>query len=334
MTAMKASLSNASWAWLSTRLNYVPFIVVGLILVALPSFLPSYLQGIISKVLIFAIFAISLNLLNGYTGLFSLGHAAYFGAAAYTSGVLIVKLGIENFWIVAPTGILMATFIASIFGFIALRVSGIYFLFVTLALGQLLSYIAIKWASVTGGSDGLVITGYPYLGFSSFSMTATSFYYLVFIIFAISFFLLYRLIVSPFGVALQGIRESETRMRSMGYNTWLYKYIAFVIAGLFAGVAGVLFLYHVKVIIPTNLGVLTSTLVMLMVVSGSDRVFWGPCIGAVIIVLLEHYSSIYSPERWPLILGGFFIITVMFLRGGISIYWLKLWKRRKLLWKH
>ena len=269
----------------------------------------------------------SLNILSGYTGLFSLGHAAFFGVGAYTSSIIMVHYNIESFWLVAPAGILMAVFLACIFGIIALRVSGTHFFLVTLALGQLLYSIGIKWKTMTGGTNGLVNTSYPDLGLAWFPMNATSFYYLVLGISVFSLFLLYLVTKSPLGVALQGIRESEPRMRALGYNTWLFKYIAFIIAGAFAGVAGVLFAYHSKVLIPMHLSVTTSTLVMLMVIIGSDRAFLGPAVGALVIIFLEHYSSVYTPERWPLILGTVFVIAVMFLRGGICIYLLKTWKK-------
>jgi len=323
----EAKNNTAKWVWLTGRHNRIAYIIVGLFFVALPLFMPPYLQGVMTKALIFGIFAMSLNLLVGYAGLFSLGHAAYFGVAAYTSSILTVRYGVESFWLAAPAGILMAVLVAGAFGFIALRLSGVYFLLVTLALGQLLYSVALKWQTVTGGTNGLINVGYPDLGLPGFTMNAMSFYYLVFAVLVISLFLLYRLIESPFGVALQGVRDSETRMRSLGYNTWLYKYIAFVVAGLFAGVAGVLFRHYSTVLVPTDIGVLASTLVLLMVIIGGDRVFWGPVAGAILITFIVHYSSIYTPERWPLILGGLFVLAVMFLRGGISIYLVKLWKR-------
>ncbi len=323
----EANDNTAKRAWLTGRLNRIAYIIIGLFFVILPLFMPHYLQGIMTKAIIFAVFAMSLNLLIGYAGLFSLGHAAYFGVAAYTSSILTVRYGVESFWLAAPAGILMAVLVAGAFGFIALRLSGVYFLLITLALGQLLYSVALKWQTMTGGTNGLISVGYPDLGLPWITMNDLSFYYLAFAILVISLFLLYRLIESPFGVALQGIRESETRMRSLGYNTWLYKYIAFVIAGLFAGVAGILFGYYSTVLVPTDMGVLTSTLVLLMVIIGGSRVFWGPVTGAILITFIVHYSSIYTPERWPLILGSLFVLAVMFLRGGISKYLLKLWKR-------
>jgi branched-chain amino acid transport system permease protein len=278
------------------------------------------------KILVFGIFALSLNILWGYTGLFSLGHAAYFGVAGYTSGILLVNLGIKNFWITAPAGILTAVVFAAILAVPALRMSGAYFLMVTLAMGELIFSVAEKWRSVTHGGDGLVGISLPNLHLG-FTMNNLYFYYLVFIFFIVCGFLIYRIVNSPFGDALQGIRENEPRMRSLGYNTWLYKYMAFVVGGLFAGVAGVLFGHFTGIMAPGHIGIMTSTLVMLMVILGGSSVIFGPVLGAAMVLILEHVASIYAPERWPLILGAVFVMAVMFLRGGISLHLLKLWRK-------
>lgn len=306
---------------------YGAYALIGVIIILLPPFISPDLRSMITKVLIFGIFALSLNLLFGYAGLFSLGHAAFFGVGAYTTAILMVNYGIGSFWLLIAAGLLAATICAAFLGIIALRVSGVYFLLVTLAIGQLLYSIALKWRTVTGGINGLVGITYPDIGIPWFTMTATSFYYLVLILFVVCLFLLYRVAKSPFGRALQGIRGDERRMQCLGYNTWLYKYIAFVVGGLFAGIAGVMFSFQSGIVAPGSLGVLTSTTVMLMVIIGSDRVFWGPVLGAALVVFLEHYSSIYVAARWPMILGSVFILSVMFLRGGVSIHLVRLWKK-------
>ena len=314
-------------AWRGRLALYGAYALIGVIIILLPPFVSADLKSMITKVLIYGIFALSLNLLFGYTGLFSLGHAAFFGVGSYTAAILMMKYGIGNFWLLIAAGLLAATICAAFFGFIVLRVSGIYFLLVSLAIGQLLYSVAIKWRTMTGGINGIAGITYPDIGIPWFTLTSTSFYYLVFIFFVICLFLLYRVVKSPFGHALQGIRGDERRMQCLGYNTWLYKYIAFVVGGLFAGIAGVLAIYQSGVVGPTSLGVLTSTVVMLMVIIGSDRVFLGPVLGAALVVLLGHYSSIYIAERWPMILGGIFVLSVMFLRGGVSIHLVRLWKK-------
>jgi len=316
--------------WRGWLLPLAPYIGIGLALLVLPPFLSVYHLSMVTKVLLFGIFAMSLDLILGYTGLLSLGHAAYLGVAGYTAGILMIHYGMESFWLVMPLGVLAAVIAAAIIGYISLRVSGVYFLLVTLAFGQLLSVVAVKWRAITGGTDGLVGITCPDLGLSGFTWTATSFYYLVFLAFVISFFLLHRITNSPFGRALVGIRENEPRMKCLGYNTWAHKYIAFIIAGLFAGVAGVLFAPLYRIMVPAHLGLTTSASVMLMVIIGGAGTLFGPAIGAALIVLLEHFVSSYTPERWPLILGSIFVICVMFIRGGFGIYLSKFWRKVRL----
>jgi branched-chain amino acid transport system permease protein len=315
--------------WRVRVLPLAPYIVTGLILLVLglPPVLPTYFLSMLTKVLIFAIFAISLDLIIGYTGLLSLGHAAFLGVAGYTAGVLMVHYGISSLWLVMPLAILASGIFAAVIGYMSLRVSGVYFLLVTLAFGQLLSVAAVKWRAMTGGTDGLVGIKYPGLGIPGFTWTDTSFYYLVFLAFVICFFLLHRIVNSAFGRALVGIRENELRMQSLGYNTWAHKYVAFIIGGAFAGVAGALLAFFYGIMVPSRLGIITSTSAMLMVIIGGAGTLFGPVIGAGVIVLLEHIASIYTPERWPLILGGVFVICVLFIRGGFGTYLSRFWRR-------
>ena len=332
----KANLAGSNrQPWQARLLSLAPYIIIGLVLLVLPSFLSTYPLSILTKVLIYAIFAMSLDLIVGYTGLTSLGHAAFFGVAGYAFGIFMVRYGIENFWLVIPLGILAAGIAAAVIGYISLRVSGVYFLLVTLAFGQLLSVAAVKWTTVTGGTNGLYGIEYPYLGLPGFTWTNLSFYYLVFLAFVICFFLLHRITNSSFGRALVGIRENEPRMQSLGYNTWAHKYVAFIIAGLFAGVAGVLFAPFYGIMVPQHLGIMTSSSVMLMVIIGGAGTLFGPVIGAGFIVILERLASdLVSSERWPLILGVVFVICVLFLRGGFGIYLSRFWRRVRLsLWK-
>ena len=199
---------------------------------------PTYVQSLATKILIFAIFAMSLDLLMGYAGILSLGHAAFFGLGGYAAGLMAVRLGIGNLWVGLLCGILLAALVSILFGIITLQVRGIYCLLITFALGQLLNSLASKWRDVTGGDYGLYGIPLPTIGFAHFEWSTTSYYYFVLIVFVISFFLLHRLVKSPFGKTLQGIREGESRMAALGYNTWLFKYVAYVVAGMFAGAAG------------------------------------------------------------------------------------------------
>lgn len=295
-----------------------------LVLLFCPLFLSSYGEGLMTRFLILALFAMSYNIVFGYAGLLSLGHAAFFGAGGYTVAILSLHYGVNLFWISAPLGVLVATFIAALFGIIALRTSGIYFLLVTFALGQMLFSLAwnVKWLN-SKGMQGITGITLPNLGIPGFALDTTSFYYMVLFLFAISVLLLYRLVQSPYGLALVGIREDESRMAAVGYNTWLYKYLAFVISGAFAGIAGILFSYYNFFVSPHHLGISTSFIPMVMAIIGGAGTFFGPLIGAAVFILVQNYASIFTPERWPLILGGLFVVSIMFARDGIAMY---LWR--------
>ena len=312
---------------------FAPHFIIGIIFIILAPFQPTYIQSLMTKILIFAIFAMSLDFLMGYAGIMSLGHAAFFGVAGYFTGILMVKYGIDSLWVGATCGILMATIVAGIFGIIALQAKGIYSILITFALGQLLYSIATKWRSVTNGDYGLWGLSLPTLGLPHFEWTNTNFYYFVLLIFIISFFLLYRIVNSPFGKTIQGIREAESRMQALGYNVWLFKYITFVIAGMFAGVAGVLFAYHSGIMTPGDLAVTNSGFVMLMMIAGGTGTIYGPAIGAAVIIIIQYYAGIITAERWPLILGGIFVLTIMYARAGIGVYLYEGWKKVLEAWK-
>jgi len=328
-----ASTKSGRQSCLWKLVRFAPHILIGLILILLLPLQPIYVQSLMTKILIYAIFAMSLDLLMGYAGIMSLGHAAFFGVAGYTTGILMVKCGIDSLWLGATCGILLATVVAAIFGIIALQVRGIYSILITFALGQLLYSIAKKWRSMTNGDYGLWGLNYPVINVPNFEWNTTYFYYFVFLVFVICFFLLYRIVKSPFGKAIQGIREGESRMRALGYNTWLFQYITFVLAGLFAGVAGVLFAYHSGIMAPNDLAVMNSGFVMLMMIAGGTGTIYGPAIGAAAIITIQYYAGIITPERWPLILGGIFVLTIMYARAGIGVYLYERWKRVLQKWK-
>lgn len=312
---------------LGTLVRISPYLVSIIILALLAFVLPSYLQTLFTEFLIYAIFALSLNLIWGYTGLISLGHAAYFGAGAYTAGVLVTKFGVESFWLGGLMGILAAVILAAFFGVLALRLSGMYFLLVTLAMAQLVYYVVQNLVSLTGGYNGLTGVPFPNIGISGFTWTPAYYYLFCLIAFIICYFLMYRIVKSPFGQALQGIRENEPRMRALGYNTWLYKYIVFIIGGLFAGVAGVFFCYYLRMLAPSQIASDVSTSVLLMAIIGSMNVFFGPVLGALAIVFLQFYAGLYLPQRWPLIYGAIFVLTILFLPEGIGFYINRYWRK-------
>lgn len=204
---------------------------------------------------------------------------------------------------------------------------------VTFALAQLLFSLAWTQEHFTGGAFGITVP-LPNLGIPGFTFNVISFYYFIFVFFIISYFLLHRIVASPFGHVLQGIREDEPRMRALGYNTWLHKYIAFIIAGFFAGIGGALFAHWNMVITPYQLGIIFSTYAILCVILGGAGTLVGPVIGAAVVIGIEYGASLYSPERWPLILGAIFVIAVMFLRGGIYRHLINLWKKLTLRYSY
>ena len=286
-----------------------------LVLAALPSVLSTYYLGLAVEVMIFALFAMSLDLLIGYAGMASLGHAAYFGVAAYATGLLAVKLG-WSVWLVLPAALIAAALTATLFGLLALRTRGSYFLMITLALSQVVWGIAFGWRTLTGGDDGLPDVPRPWLG-PHWPLTADRpFYYFVLVLVAIGTILLARIVASPFGYALRGIRESETRMLALGYNVWRYKLAAFVLAATFAGLAGSLYVYYTRFVSPDYLQVLRSAEVLLMVILGGAGTLIGPAIGAAFIVLLENVVSAHT-ERWLIVIGVIYILVALFAPRGI-----------------
>ncbi len=277
-------------------IRLTPYLATGLLLTILPPFLTSYVRSLLAFALINAIFAMSLNILMGYTGLVSLGHAVFYGTGAYVIGALMLNFNNNNFWISVPLVILITCAVAAVLGIVALRVSGLYFLLITFAFGQLLYSVVWNWGWLNSPGNQ-VITGIvkPNLGIPGFTWNSNYFYYFVFVGFVLCAFLIYRLVNSPFGRALVGIRECETRMRSLGYHVWVYKYAAFMIAGVFAGVAGMFSAYYNGMTVPHNLDVSTSAPVLLMVIIGGAGTLSGPFIGAIAMVFLQYIASIYFP---------------------------------------
>ena len=284
----------------------------------LPPFLPSYYTGLLTLMLIFAIFAMSLDILQGYTGLASLGHAAFFGVAAYVVGILNVKvfhgphLGIE-----LTAGVLSAALTAAILGLIVLRSTGVYLLMILLASSMMLWGIAFKWRSLAGGDDGLPGIARPDLSFIYLDLKhTTDFYYFILFFFVVGSALMYLVVRSPFGHTLLGIRESETRMKALGYNTWLQKYIAFIVSAAFAGLAGGLLAYYNGFVSPSELHLATSAEVLIMVILGGVGTLFGPAIGAGIIILIKNIISGYT-EHWMIILGAIYMATVVVAPQGV-----------------
>jgi branched-chain amino acid transport system permease protein len=280
-----------------------------------PLALSSYQLGLLTKMLIFALFAMSLNLILGYAGLPSLGHAAYFGVGAYTVGLLAVKVR-DNFWLDFGAGLVAAAVTSALFGLLALRARGAYLLMITLALAQVLWGIAFGWRWLTGGDDGLPGVPRPAAGLPWSFAGGPAFYYFVLVVFLALTCGLWVVVRSPFGRALVGIRESERRMEVLGYDTWRYKYVAFVLAGVIAGASGNLFVYYNGFVSPAYLSIVFSAMALIMVILGGAGTLLGPALGGAVIVLLENVISAHT-ERWLTVLGVIYVVVTLFAPAGI-----------------
>jgi branched-chain amino acid transport system permease protein len=300
--------------------------IVFLLLLVSPPFLSSFLLTLLTQALIYAILAMSLDILLGYTGLASLGHAAYFGLGAYSVGILSTRYG-AGFWLILPAGVLLAVAVAAIFGLVALRATGVYFLMITLALGMVVWGLAHRWVTMTQGDNGISAIPRPDLGLPWSFAYSIPFYYFALAGFLITFCILRVIVRSPFGRSLVGIRESESRMRTLGYHVWLHKYIGFVIAGGFGGFAGVLWAYYNGFVSPIDLQLATSVEALLMVALGGRGTLVGPALGAGMIVLLKNLVSVYT-HRWLLILGFVYIATIVYAPEGI-VGAVRQWRRTK-----
>jgi branched-chain amino acid transport system permease protein len=277
----------------------------------------SFLILLITRALILGILAMSLDLLLGFTGLASLGQAAYLGVGAYLTAILATRyqFGLGwSFWLVIVLGIAIGAATAALFGLFAMRASGVYFLMITLALGQCVWGLAYRWNSLTGGDNGINLPRRPAFGIQL--SDDVTYFYVVFGFFVLSLLLLYVLVESPFGRSLVGIREREIRMRILGYNTWLHKYVAFVIAGGFGGLAGVLWAHANGEVSPEDVVLTTSVDALLMVVLGGAGTLVGGAIGAGIVVFMREYLSTLVPW-WQYALGGVYVLTILYLPEGV-----------------
>lgn len=288
----------------------------------LPLVLEPYGLSLVIQALIFGLFAMSLDILIGYAGLVPLNHAAFFGIGAYTAGILFHH-GLTNFWAGTAAGIAAAAVSAMFLGLLVLRSSGPYFLMITLACGQMLFALAWKWRSLTGGDDGLAGIPRPETGLPLSMWDNHNFYFLVLVFFLAGFVILNRFVRSSTGKCLVGVRESESRMQALGYNTWRLKYLAYVLAGSAAGLAGVLHVCYNGFISPQELNWTMSGLVILMVIIGGAGTLAGPVAGAAIILILQNLISSYT-DRWPFFMGAIFVICVMYFRNGIAGYFIKI----------
>jgi branched-chain amino acid transport system permease protein len=284
-----------------------------------PLYLDNYRTFLVTEILIFGLFAASLDLLIGYSGLPSLGHAGCLGVGAYTAGLLALHDVTTNVFLQILVATAVAGGVALVTGVFAVRSRGVYFLMLTLAFGQLLWVLALNWTSVTNGSNGLFGVPAPSLwpGQTAWLAHNDHFYWYTLAVFLVGYAALKLVVGSPFGRALGGIRENEARMSSLGYNVPLYKLAAFTIAGALAGYAGALALQQPKYFSPEGMSFEVSALAVIAIVVGGQRSLAGAVLGAAFVYIFRDQLSDTLASHWQLALGAIFVVAVYALPGGL-----------------
>ena len=302
----------------SLRWKTVLAITVGAAIALAVPMLPKYAVTLATSIIIYSIYVSSANLLTGYTGLVSLGQAMFWGSAAYVVAILTTRSAVTNFYLISFIGLFAVIVLSSFFGILALRVKRLYFMIVTFAFGHVLWCIAMyPMQRITFGYDGIKDIPRPDLGFSLSTFSAAHFYYLVLAVAAVCFFAVHRIIRSPFGHALVGIRDNEHRMVALGYNTFAYKFISYILSAALAGVGGLLFAYFNGYVNPAELHWIWSGDALMIMFIGGVGAFWGPLLGAIVYTGLRYWISSYT-MYWFGIEGMLFILVVLFFRGGIA----------------
>ncbi len=294
--------------------------------VAAPYVFNSFIVGLLSLALISGLFAMSIDLLAGYAGLVSLGQAGIMASAAYGVGYMSNKVG-AGIAAQLAVGILAGVGATVVFAFMTMRSSGVYFMMITLAQGMIVWGLAIRTYQITGAENGLTGIERP-----SFLALYWQYYWFVLAVVLVCSLMLFIVVRSPFGAAITGIRESESRMRMLGYNPALMKFYVFVVSGFFASIAGILLVYLNGFISPSTSTLAVSAIGVLEAILGGIGTLVGPMIGAFIIVGIQNIASNYI-ERWPTLMGVLFIVVVLFaptgLVGAVSTRWRAWTTRRK-----
>src|SRR6202163_3136680 len=299
-TGLSAAPAVTTVSMPATRETHAVGLVVLLAMLVYPFLVTDYPRALIAEIYIFAIFAMSLDLLLGFTGLMSLGHAAFFGLGAYAVAILGTLFGV-NAWFGLVAGVVIAAGGAALVGFFCVRTGGIPFLMLTLAFSQLVFSVALKWRDVTGGSDGIAIAERP--GFLGYDLShSLPMYFMALVFFALTYWGLRRLLNAPLGQAFIGLRENEQRMATIGYRTRAYKLLSFTIAGGLAGFAGALYAIFNGFISSDAVYWTASGDILIMTMLGGAGTLIGPALGAAIVLLMKNVVSSYS-EHWLAIIG-------------------------------
>ena len=300
------------------------FMVIALAaLVTLPAWAGgSFYINIASQILLWAILALALNVLVGYAGLVSLGHAGLFAISGYTAAMLLAA---GHSHLTADFAAIVVTVLTTaVFAVLSLRATGIGFLMITLAIGQILWGIAYRWASLTNGDNGINVADRP-APFGLSLAGAPSFYFATLAVFLTATVSMAVFVRSPFGASLVGTRDQARRMTALGYNVWLIRFLAILFSGVWSGIAGLLFLYYNQFVSPQVVALTTSAEALLMVISGGSGTLLGPIFGAAIVVIMKNVVSAYV-ERWNLALGVVFILIISFMPEGLVPGLVRLWR--------
>jgi branched-chain amino acid transport system permease protein len=272
-----------------------------------------YYVNVASQILIYAIFALGINVLVGYAGLVSLGHAGLLGIAAYAAGRALT--GGHGHLTVSVVAIAVTLGASAVFAALALRGSGLGFVMITVALGQIVWGIAYRWISLTNGDNGIAISGRPRpFGLSLASPAA--FYWATLVVFLLALGSIAVFVASPFGASVRGTRDQARRMTALGYHVWMIRFLAFVFSGLWSGVAGLLYLYYNQFVSPQAVALTASAEALLMVIAGGTGTLLGPVVGAGLVVIMKNVASAYI-ERWNFVLGAIFVAIVVFMPEGL-----------------
>ena len=285
----------------------------------------SYYINVATQMLIYAVLALGLNVLVGYAGLVTLGHAGLFGIAAY-AGAALINAGLGH--LVVAFGALIVTLSATaVFAVLALRGTGLGFVMITVALGQIVWGIAYRWISLTNGDNGISINTRP-APFGLSLASANAFYWATLVVFLITVAAMAIFVTSPFGAALRGMRDQPRRMTALGYNVWLTRFLAFLFSGFWSGVAGLLYLYYNQFISPQTVALNASAESLLMVIAGGTATLLGPIIGSALVIIMKDVASAYI-ERWNFVLGAIFVLIVVFMPEGLVPGIARVWRRRR-----
>jgi branched-chain amino acid transport system permease protein len=293
--------------------NRILFVVMIILALLAPQVLDVFWINTLIQILCLGLLALSVDLLLGQTGIFPFGQGAFFAVAAYTVAILQVRLG-QPTYLAVPAGLAAAVILALVYG-LAVRTSGVYFLLVTMAMGHIVWGVSVRWVALSGGDNGIGNIPYPQIG-SLVIKGASSYYYVVLTVVVLCMLAYRMLIRSPFGVTLRGIRESESRMRALGYSVGAHKYVAFLISGVLAGLAGVLYVYFNRLVSPSTAALHVSVEAALMVIIGGSGTIFGPFIGSAIILMLRNYVSGHLVQ-WMTVMGLVFIVTVLWAPDGL-----------------